>query len=77
MKWVYLLPAIALAGVADVDGIWALADIATAFCSIPNLIAVLALSGVFLKLMKDWTSGEYRYATAKIDDSREYIKKAR
>lgn len=76
-KWIYLVPAIALAGVADVDGIWGLADIATAACSIPNLIAVLALSGVFLKLMKDWTSGEYRYATALIDESHDYIKKAR
>jgi AGCS family alanine or glycine:cation symporter len=68
---------VAFAGVADVDRLWVLANIAVGLCAIPNLIAVLALSGVFLVLMKDCLSGQNRYATAIIDESRAYVRTAR
>jgi AGCS family alanine or glycine:cation symporter len=77
LRWLYFVPAVAFAGVADVDRLWVLANIAVGLCAIPNLIAVLALSGVFLVLMKDCLSGQNRYATAIIDESRAYVRTAR
>lgn len=62
------------AGVDNVDALWNVADIATALTSIPNLIAVAALAGVFFKLLKDCESGERKYATAITDNTRHYIR---
>lgn len=76
LKWFYFIPAIIFAGVADVDKLWVFANIAVGVCSIPNLIAVLALSGVFFQLMKDYLNGKYLYATAIVDVSKKYIKTA-
>lgn len=67
LRWFYFLPGVAFAGVADVDRLWVLANIAVAVVSIPNLIAMLSLSGVFIALMKDELSGERVYATANVD----------
>ena len=44
--------------------------------AMPNLVALLMLSGVFLTLMRDFLSGEHAYATAATDRSRRYIRTA-
>lgn len=69
LRWFYFLPGVLVAGVADVDRLWVFANIAVAVVSIPNLIAMLCLGGVFMTLMRDETSGERRYATALADDT--------
>ena len=74
LKWFYLIPGIIFAGVANVDDIWVLAGITVAVCSIPNMIAVLFLNNAFFKLMKDFLSGENRYATDKVDGKENLVK---
>jgi len=76
-KWIYLIPGIIFAGVVDADKLWSFATISSALCALPNLVAVLALSVVFLKLMKDYMSGKMEYATEKVDASKVYIKMAK
>ena len=76
LRWLYFIPPVVFAGVADVDRIWVFANIAVGVCAIPNLIAVLALSGTFLELMRDYLSGEKKYAAPAIDESRDYARKA-
>ena len=61
------------AGVSNVDRLWVFANLAVGSCAIPNLIAVLALSGPFFVLMRDYVRQENRYTTAIIDRSREYV----
>ena len=63
----YLLPAVLFAGVADVDRLWVFANISVGVCAIPNLVAVLALNGVFLVLMKDYLSGRNKFNCAEVD----------
>jgi len=75
LKWFYLLPGIIFAGVANVDKLWTFANISVGMCSLPNLVAVLALSGVFFKLMRDHMSGRNAFATHIVDVSHNYIKK--
>jgi AGCS family alanine or glycine:cation symporter len=67
LRWLYFVPGVVFAGVADVDRLWVLADIAVAVVSIPNLVAMLCLSGVFVTLMRDEISGKREYATANVD----------
>jgi AGCS family alanine or glycine:cation symporter len=67
LRWLYFVPGVVFAGFADVDRLWVLANIAVAVVSIPNLVAMLCLSGVFVTLMKDEISGERVYATANVD----------
>ena len=74
LKWIYLVPGIVVAGIADVDKVWIFANIAVAACSIPNLIAVLLLSGVFFKLMKDFLSKKNEYATHITDATKNYLR---
>ena len=69
LRWIYFLPGIAVAGVADVDRMWLVANIAVAVTAVPNLLAMLSLSGVFTRLMRDELSGERAYATAVVDES--------
>ncbi len=69
LKWFYLLPGVLFAGVAEVDKIWVFANISVGVCSIPNLIAVVALSGGFFKLMQDYISGRNQYLTEITDKS--------
>jgi Na+/alanine symporter len=59
-----------------VDQLWALANISVATSALPNLVALLFLSGVFIRLMKDYLSGNNHYATAIIDKNRQYIRVA-
>jgi len=67
LRWLYFVPGVVFAGVADVDRLWVLANIAVAVVAIPNLVAMLCLSGVFVALMRDELSGRREYATAKTD----------
>jgi len=67
LRWFYFLPGVVFAGVADVDRLWVFANIAVAVVSIPNLVAMLCLSGVFVTLMRDEISGRREYSTAKVD----------
>jgi AGCS family alanine or glycine:cation symporter len=73
LRFLYFVPPVVFAGVADVDRVWVFANIAVAICAIPNLVAVLSLSGVFMTLMKDYLSGRNQYATQVVDVSREYV----
>lgn len=76
LRWLYLLPGVIFAGVADVDRLWVLANISVGVCSLPNLVALLVLSGAFFKLMKDYLSSRNEYSTSVIDASKCYIRKA-
>jgi AGCS family alanine or glycine:cation symporter len=67
LRWLYFVPGVVFAGVADVDRLWVLANVAVAVVSIPNLVAMLCLSGVFVTLMRDEISGVRAYATANVD----------
>jgi AGCS family alanine or glycine:cation symporter len=77
LKWFYLIPGVIFAGIADVDKLWVFATISVGVCSLPNLVAVLALSGVFFKLMNDYLSARNKYATNLIDASKNYVKTAK
>ena len=74
LRWIYLVPGVLFAGVANVDRLWVFSNLAVGSCALPNLIAVLALSGAFFALMRDFVSGDNRYTTAIIDKTREYIR---
>jgi len=67
LRWLYFVPGVIFAGVADVDRLWVLANIAVAVVSIPNLVAMLCLGGVFVTLMRDELSGARVYSTANVD----------
>ena len=73
LKWLYFIPAIIFAGVADVDKLWVFANFAVVACAVPNLIGVIALRNAFFKLMNDFLSGTYKYATKKTDKTGEYV----
>ena len=73
VKWLYFVPGIMFAGVANVDKLWIFANIAVGVCALPNLVAVLALSGAFFKLMKDYLDGKNLFATEKIDVTKSYV----
>ncbi len=77
LRWLYLVPGIVFAGFANVDRLWVLASISVGICAIPNLIAVLALSGAFFRLMQDFLGGRNEYATHIVDRTREYVRKPR
>jgi AGCS family alanine or glycine:cation symporter len=69
VRWIYFLPGVMVAGVADVDRLWVVANITVAVSAIPNLVAMLCLGGVFVRLMHDELSGEHAYATVNLDDA--------
>ncbi|MGB0542527.1 MAG: alanine/glycine:cation symporter family protein [Longimicrobiales bacterium] len=69
LRWIYFLPGVVMAGVADVDRMWLVANIAVAVTAIPNLIATLSLGGVFARLMRDEVSGERAFTTAVIEQT--------
>jgi AGCS family alanine or glycine:cation symporter len=73
LKWLYLLPGVVFAGVANVDRLWVFANISVGVCAIPNLFAILALNGAFFKLMYDYLSKQNKFATAIFDESKAYI----
>ena len=57
LQWLYFVPPI-IAVTLDTEFIWTMADIATCFLVIPNTIAILALSPVFIKLFKEFRKME-------------------
>jgi AGCS family alanine or glycine:cation symporter len=75
LRWFYLMPGVIFAGVTDVDKLWVFANISVGVCAIPNLIAVLALSGVFFTLMRDYMQGQNRYVTEITDREGNYVRK--
>ncbi len=77
LRWLYLFPGVIFAGFANVDRLWVLASISVGVCAVPNLIAVLALSGAFFRLMQDFLEGRNEYATRNVDRTREYVRKPR
>ncbi len=77
VRYLYFIPPLVFAGVADVDRVWVFANIAVAICAVPNLIAVLSLSGVFMTLMNDYRSGRNRFSARVIDVSGEYVRSGR
>jgi len=74
VKWIYFLPGVVLAGATNVDELWSLANISVALSALPNLVALMMLSGVFVTLMKDYLQGEKKYAARTIDVSRQYVR---
>jgi len=74
VKWVYFFPGVVFAGITNVDQLWSLANISVAASALPNLVALLLLSGVFIALMKDYLSGDNQYATKVIDRNRNYVR---
>ncbi len=74
LKWVYFLPGVLFADVSNVDKLWVVANISVGVTALPNLVAILLLSGVFFKLMRDYLSGERAYDTALTDVTRRYLK---
>jgi AGCS family alanine or glycine:cation symporter len=77
LKWFYLVPGVLFAGFADVEKLWVFANISVGVCSLPNLVALLALSGAFFKLMRDYLLGKNAYATKVVDLSKIYVKTAK
>ncbi len=75
-RWLYLLPGIFFAGVANVDRLWVFANISVGVCVLPNLVALLALNGVFFTLMKDYMSGTNRYTTEATDSTQQHVREA-
>ena len=76
IRWLYLVPGVLFAGVANVDRLWIFANLAVGSCAIPNLVAVLALSGPFFILMRDYIGGDNRYKTATVDATGQYVRMA-
>lgn len=56
-RWLYLIPPFIAAG-KSVESIWLVVDISTGIVAIPNLIALLLLSNVFIKLFKNFINTE-------------------
>ena len=76
LKWIYLMPGVIFAGVTNIDKLWVFANISVGVCSLPNLVALLALSGVFFKLMKDFLQEKNEYKTEIVDTQKNYVKTA-
>ena len=74
MRWLYLIPGVVFAGFSNVDKLWTFANISVGVCAIPNLIAVLALSGVFFVLMRDYLQGQNKYVTDITDREKNYVR---
>lgn len=71
LKWIYLISGIIFAGVANVDRLWALANISVGLCTLPNRVALLALNGIFFVLMKDFLSKRNEYACKNFERRKE------
>lgn len=76
LRWIYFMPGIVFAGVTRTDELWAVANISVFLSAVPNLIALVMLSGVFLTLMRDFLSGDRKYSTAMIDSSQAWVRSA-
>jgi AGCS family alanine or glycine:cation symporter len=77
LRWLYLVPGVIFAGFSNVDRLWTLASVSVGVCAVPNLIAVLALSGAFFRLMRDYLEGRNDFGTGITDRTREYVRSPR
>ncbi len=76
-KLIYLLPGIIVADFENANQLWVIANVSVGVVALPNLVAVLSLHKVFIKLMMDRLSGRNQYTTTYIDQSKDYIRKAK
>ena len=76
LRWIYFLPGVIFSGITQVDQLWMVADISVAVSALPNLVALVFLSGVFLVLMRDYTSGTMRYTTRYTDGGGDWVRRA-
>ncbi|MDR1932097.1 MAG: sodium:alanine symporter family protein [Spirochaetales bacterium] len=53
LKWFYFVPPV-IGAMMEIETIWTMADMATGFLVIPNVIALALLSPVFVKLFRDF-----------------------
>jgi AGCS family alanine or glycine:cation symporter len=53
LRFIYFIPPI-IGAVMEIEVIWTMADMATGFLVIPNLIALVFLSPTFIKIFKDF-----------------------
>jgi AGCS family alanine or glycine:cation symporter len=53
LKWLYFVPPI-FGAIMEIEVIWTMADMATGFVVIPNMIALALLSPIFVKLFKEF-----------------------
>jgi AGCS family alanine or glycine:cation symporter len=53
LRFIYFIPPV-IGAVMEIEVIWTMADMATGFLVIPNMIALALLSPVFVKLFKDF-----------------------
>ncbi len=53
IQWFYFLPPLISAGL-EIEVVWTLADASVGFVILPNLIGLIAVSGIFTKLVKDY-----------------------
>ncbi|GMO53598.1 MAG: amino acid carrier protein [Termitinemataceae bacterium] len=53
LRWLYFVPPI-IGCMMEIESVWLMADMATGFLVIPNMIALAFLSPVFIKLYKDF-----------------------
>ena len=70
---IIFLPALFIGAFGQVP-VWAISDILNASMAIPNVIAVMALSGVFVSLTKAYFAGE-KYVP--YDEENDYYKKSK
>lgn len=55
--WLYLIPPF-IAVTQPVEFVWTIVDVSTGIEGIPNMIALLLLSGVFMKVYRDFLAKE-------------------
>jgi AGCS family alanine or glycine:cation symporter len=53
LRWFYFVPPI-IGAIMEIETIWTMADMATGFLVIPNMIALALLSPVFIKLFREF-----------------------
>ena len=73
IRLLWLVPGFVVLGQAP-ELIWTIVDIVSGFWCIPNAIALLALSGVFMKVFKDYES-KYILKTRPMSEPLEYVGK--
>jgi AGCS family alanine or glycine:cation symporter len=53
LRFIYFVPPV-IGAMMEIEAIWTMADMATGFLVIPNMIALALLSPIFIKLLKDF-----------------------
>jgi AGCS family alanine or glycine:cation symporter len=54
-RWIFVL-LIPIGAVVKIDLVWLLTDIMNGFMALPNLVGILGLSGLSVKMIKDYFS---------------------